>query len=406
MSSLGWIHFSNTYRDRVNTILDMMDDEGVVDELGLGGFRDAFANIFFPGISTIQTRAKYFFIIPYLIKDFINNPNHKHQSLTKYLYDEEHILMWNLAAKYKFRRSDGSGVIGITKRPRDRISRRPSSIYWNGIRLFQFIKTDLSLSEYCLRINETLESRLTRTFSLNSEISDDADIELLDNHGIKVSTYKRNWRNNLDLPLTNDEADFFYQRILEYHPETLLSQITNSKSLYKVFIQSDNFEVFSEIILSHKLCEDLKQKIRLAHDLNEVVKGLHWVYCNEINMLFHKENKFLKNWKNWKVELYSKLIDIENLKVEHLYKFAPRVNNYSIIFMTQVFEMIRNNKINYENLSNLVRKQEQNAKGLKSRFRKGVESDIQKGEEKSLSNMNYRFSNAKTILKDIINKIN
>ncbi len=406
MSSLGWIHFSKTYRDRVNTILDMMEDEGVVDELGLGGFRDAFANIFFPGISTIQTRAKYFFIVPYLIKDFINNPNHKHHSLTKYLDDEEHELMWKLAAKYKFRRSDGSGVIGITKRPRERISRSPSSIYWNGIRIFQFIKTDLSLSEYCLRINETIEGRLTRTFSLNSEISDDADIDLLDNHGIKVSTYKRNWRDNLDLPLTNDEADFFYQRIIEYHPDTLIGQITISKSLYNVFIQSDNFEVFSEIILTKKLSEDLKQIIRLAHDINEVVKGLHWVYCNEINMLFHKENKFLKNWKKWKVELNSKLIDIDNLKVEHLYKFAPRVNNYSIIFMDQVFEMIRHKKINYDKLSELVREQEQNVKGLKSRFRKGIEADIQKGEEKSLSYMNYRFSNAKNILRDIMNNLN
>jgi hypothetical protein len=148
MASLGWIHYSRQFRDRVHTILDMMDEEGVVDELGVGSFRDAFADIFFPGISTIQTRAKYFFIIPYLIKDYLNLDPKQQRGLDQFLYEEEHKIMWDLAAKYNYNRAGGSGVIGITKTPGNRIGRRPSSVYWNGVRTLGFIKTTLSLTEY------------------------------------------------------------------------------------------------------------------------------------------------------------------------------------------------------------------------------------------------------------------
>lgn len=61
MATIGWIDFSKNDKDRVGSILDMLRPEGMVDELGMGIIRDALANELFPGISTIQTRAKYFF---------------------------------------------------------------------------------------------------------------------------------------------------------------------------------------------------------------------------------------------------------------------------------------------------------------------------------------------------------
>ena len=74
MASLGWIHFSPTHRQHVGSVLDLLRPEGMVDELGLGTMRDALANALFPGISTIQTRAKYFFLIPYILYDYQNLP--------------------------------------------------------------------------------------------------------------------------------------------------------------------------------------------------------------------------------------------------------------------------------------------------------------------------------------------
>ena len=63
---LGWIDFSKEDRDKVHDVMNLLQEQGAVDELGIGLVRDAFANYFFPGTSTVQTRAKYFLIVPYL----------------------------------------------------------------------------------------------------------------------------------------------------------------------------------------------------------------------------------------------------------------------------------------------------------------------------------------------------
>ena len=66
---LGWIDFSRSDRDKVLNVLELLSEQGTLDELGIAPIRDGFADIFFPGTSTIQTRAKYFFIVPYAMKD-------------------------------------------------------------------------------------------------------------------------------------------------------------------------------------------------------------------------------------------------------------------------------------------------------------------------------------------------
>ena len=43
--------------------MNLLQAPGAVDEIGIGLIRDAFANYFFPGTSTVQTRAKYFLIV-------------------------------------------------------------------------------------------------------------------------------------------------------------------------------------------------------------------------------------------------------------------------------------------------------------------------------------------------------
>ena len=55
--SIGWIDFSKDERNKVLNVIHLLDEQGAVDELGIGTIRDAFADYFFPGTSTVQTRA-------------------------------------------------------------------------------------------------------------------------------------------------------------------------------------------------------------------------------------------------------------------------------------------------------------------------------------------------------------
>mgnify|MGYP001225378102 CR=1 FL=1 len=69
---LGWIDFSKEDRKKALDVINLLSEQGAVDELGIGIIRDAFANYFFPGTSTIQTRAKYFLIVPYVLREAVD----------------------------------------------------------------------------------------------------------------------------------------------------------------------------------------------------------------------------------------------------------------------------------------------------------------------------------------------
>ena len=82
---LGWIDFSRQDRTDAINVINSMKEKGVLDELGFGPLRQAFANCFFPGTSTIQTRAKYFFIVPYILQDFILNSSASENDFQKFI---------------------------------------------------------------------------------------------------------------------------------------------------------------------------------------------------------------------------------------------------------------------------------------------------------------------------------
>lgn len=63
---IGWIDFSPEERSRTLTVLSSLSEPGSVDELGVGIVRDAMADVLFPGTSTLLTKARYFFFVPYV----------------------------------------------------------------------------------------------------------------------------------------------------------------------------------------------------------------------------------------------------------------------------------------------------------------------------------------------------
>ena len=131
MSSIGWIDFSSEHRDKVRTVLDLLSASGVVDELGIGVVRDSFADRMFPGLSTIQTRAKYFTLTALLIQDYqvTERARRKPRTLEHYLEDEEKTCRISLVNHH----GDGRQSLGIiggtfgTRTDRD-VIRRPSSV--------------------------------------------------------------------------------------------------------------------------------------------------------------------------------------------------------------------------------------------------------------------------------------
>src|SRR4051794_31219048 len=139
-STFTWLDYSEHERRRMLDVIKQFEERDTRDELGLGSIRDAFADMLFPGTSTIQTRARYFLFIPWLYRNLehegVSSANVEHIAR-----DRELALIETLVNA-----GETDGVIGIDARRR--LQRLPSSIYWRGLLLWGILRFEGSADQY------------------------------------------------------------------------------------------------------------------------------------------------------------------------------------------------------------------------------------------------------------------
>ncbi|MBT4820390.1 MAG: hypothetical protein HON70_32075, partial [Lentisphaerae bacterium] len=144
-SRFGWVDFAEDDRQQMLNILKLFALRDTRDELGIGTVRDAFANYFFPGTTTIQTRARYFLIVPWVFQEATRRGSSKNWSAAR-LAEEVDSLERALIVAFK-RGGETDGVVG--GRAGRQVERLPSSVYWPGmgtlsIRRFPGSQSDLT----------------------------------------------------------------------------------------------------------------------------------------------------------------------------------------------------------------------------------------------------------------------
>ncbi len=127
-STLAWLDFNAAERERTQRILAMFEEREPRDELGLGSIRDSLSDHLFPGTSTIQTRLRYFFFIPWIYKK-LEDERVPSRSIAARARKMEIALIEPLTAQ-----QDNSGVIGRVAK--GGLKRLPSSVYWAGLRVY------------------------------------------------------------------------------------------------------------------------------------------------------------------------------------------------------------------------------------------------------------------------------
>ena len=63
LNFLGWVDHDGEHEQSILRALGAAKGHDARDELGLGTIRDSFADLFFPGLSTIQERVRYFLFV-------------------------------------------------------------------------------------------------------------------------------------------------------------------------------------------------------------------------------------------------------------------------------------------------------------------------------------------------------
>ena len=104
--------------------LTLLNEREARDELGLGPIRDSLADLLFPGTSTIQTRLRYFLVVPWVYRALA-------------VEGVEGAEIWRkgrdleLEVADHLRGTSEAGVFG--RRAGRRLRRLPSSVYWLGL---------------------------------------------------------------------------------------------------------------------------------------------------------------------------------------------------------------------------------------------------------------------------------
>ena len=145
---MGWVDFSKGDRDKVMSIINLLQEPGAVDELGIGPIRDGFANFFFPGTSTVQTRAKYYLIVPYVLQEAATGKyGNQVTEILRSIDKNERDCALSLYQRYK-NNPIQARIIGARILPHRWVARKPSDIYWNGIRTYHiFTQSAMSIAD-------------------------------------------------------------------------------------------------------------------------------------------------------------------------------------------------------------------------------------------------------------------
>lgn len=275
---LGWIDFSREDREKVLDVINLLQEPGAVDEIGIGVVRDAFANIFFPGTSTVQTGAKYFLIVPYILKEATDGRyrNYDLRKILQKIDDEEKScgirLMHNCPGE--------EGIIGRRVLPQKWVARKPSSIYWNGIRTYGICTLDISIPEL---VKASIVLHANNQFTNWGNKGDTADSDCDDaDAGADLSThffnipddYYKDWRTSLTIDLTLSEAEFLRKMIEASVPDTLMGYLLkNNVDVAKY----TSFEaLYEDIGLS--VPAELNRLMKLACEFNRLVYTAHVRY--------------------------------------------------------------------------------------------------------------------------------
>lgn len=248
----GWIDFSREERDKALGVLKLLEDQGAVDELGIGIVRDAFADAFFPGTSTLFTRAKYLCVVPYLVRECTDGRyGWEPSSVMEALDQEEKRIarkMWEM-----HRGEENTGIVGTLSLSHGRwVKRAPSELYWNGIRKLGICREDLSLQDYvraALAVNKARGGGLGKRAVDEDDVGDDFDAGgFLKLKPLDVSSiYRKNWRTDLDIALTAEEARFLKDHILSSIPDSVYAFVLRENIDASAML--GGFEPFATVLM-------------------------------------------------------------------------------------------------------------------------------------------------------------
>lgn len=265
MSSFVWLDYSEHERRKMLDIVDLFREQDTRDELGIGSVRDTFADLFFPGTSTIMTRARYFLIVPW----------------TYQRLERQHIRSDKIGERARraeielieaIERSDDRDR-NIGKVARTALKRLPSSVYWQGLGVWGIRTFRGSQAQYSRSLDQHY-AQLTRRGRRVLERDVEHDDLVAPNWHAGLLSPPSDFPGQCSLRLTRREAEYLAERIR-------LSP-TSSSSLLAELVAQHRPSGEANFVWQHAYAAEfpanLREVVDHARNFSEVMLGAALLY--------------------------------------------------------------------------------------------------------------------------------
>jgi hypothetical protein len=396
---------SESDRRRALDVIDLFKQKETVDELGIGSVRDTIAEILSPGTSTIQTRARYFFFIPWIYHDIEKGRFDRSKVAARIRKYEIDLIQPLLKSE------DIEGIIG--KQSGDSLQRTASTVYWAGLGRLGFRLFPESQYQY---------HRALQDNRFNSQRDDCGDIDV----GLRLSG---NWNphippkpddfpNTLSLSLTHPESEFFREQLCSKAPDSLfrwLVELRDSTESINYAWDHPRIGEFPET-LQHWIKQgqcyaelmhgaQLLYNFMLAEALYKLNKGdksrewLDW-YNNTIIEWYELANNNLPLYKSWDREEFWRALRIYNPNL------SSHVENFSNEWMEKLLNTDFSVSITENNeFKSLIKSREYAHKRNRARLFSQVHLELWGGDAGS-AKLSYRWNITRIHARDIIKGLN
>ena len=396
-SSLTWLDYSERDRRRALDVIDLFRETSTVDELGIASVRDSFSDLFFPGTSTIQTRACYFLLIPWMFLrlEGLRVPSGKAAERARWA---------ELKLNERLREgSDTRGVFG--SRAGDALKRLPSEVYWGGlgswgIRIF---------SGHKWAYFRSLDGFYRRGERFRSTTRDPEG----------RSAPPANWHPHLPDPppgfrrgrvtvaLRRGDAEYLRDRIQARHPGSLLAVLAG-----RVAVEDLEPDRLWELAHLDGISPVLRDRLHDAKLFAICMQGAALLY----NLMLSEEKQhdewteeYRRRLEGWAVDVDVLGQAVEDWKLDRVWRFVT-AGGRSLGYPTRAFveEWVEGLKrggprgvvADKSKARALVRGREVQLKGSRARLRNARRLELWGGES-GTGLMAYRWGGTRRILKDI-----
>lgn len=396
-STFTWLDYSEHERRKMLDVIELFGERTTRDELGLGGVRDAFADILFPGTSTIQTRAKYFLLIPwiYLVLEGKRTSSANVGIRARRLEVE---LMTAIDES-----EDSAGLIG--RRAREKVLRLASSIYWQGLLIWGIRRFSGSQEQYHRSLDTFYAKEDVRVHSRSEYDGESTGEGGSCNWHPGLPEVPDDFPEGQSFALERAEAEYLRERVLTQCPRSLLAWILGRKMSVDQIVFA--WELRAEAP------PDLSEQLVHGRNFSETIHGAQLLYnlmlaeLRKWSELIDEYRELLTAWQEQLNERWQELVRWDRRRFwQIVQKGNPRLSSRARSFVNQWLEQLLGGAFDFKFSAGspsrqLILQRETQLKGGLARLRNERALELWPGAA-GAGQLELRWNSAKGIVQDIL----